>query len=74
MINELIEKEIEKIDGEIYFKQLGYDDLRKFGQTIAKEVAMMLKFDEKEYPENGLCPCAYQTNEKADQIINEVSE
>lgn len=70
MINELIEKEIEKTIKLFLAGQLSEDCLRLSLQTIAKEVAM--KFKEHNYG-------SYYINKDkiellADQIINEVSE
>lgn len=66
MINELIEKEIEKL---LYGKceDITFDKVREACRTIAKEVAMRFKNDPNE-------PSKDDINFLADQIINEVSK
>lgn len=78
MINELIEKEIEKLIKIFLAGQLTEDLIRSSFQTIAKEVAMRFKEEIKinwtiDYMA-GYNECLEDKNALADQIINEVSE
>ena len=83
MINELIEKEIEKLFGNFdceprIIKDLNRDDVELSLQTIAKEVAMRFKeepdLDADSEEGFGYNQCVNDKNVLADQIINEVSE
>ena len=80
MINELIEKEIEKL---LYGKceDITFDKVREACRTITKEVAMRFKDNQivlssilKDVEIAGYNKKIEETNNLADQIINEVSE
>lgn len=67
MINELIEKEIDKVAENSAYGFASFVQLRQSLKNIAKEVAMRFKNDPNE-------PSKDDINFLADQIINEVSE
>lgn len=84
MINELIEKEIEKVKEALCDYSWQLETLEKFAKTIAKEVAMRFKYkniledtnDSEKSNEwkRGYNWSNYMINQQVDQIINEVSE
>ena len=77
MINELIEKEIDKVAKNLVYGFVNFVQLRQSLKNIAKEVAIRFKeenWNPKDDYDRGYTLRITENNNLADQIINEVSK